>query len=144
MGFVYGSNFSLGVNILFALNERLAAIMQKHEAYDVSMTEIHHTEKLDAPSGTAITLADGILKNISRKKQWVLKHTGKKNDMWINAVRQGKVTGIHEVIYESVFDNLSLKHSAKDRRGFATGALIAAEFIQNRKGFFTMKDVLDL
>jgi len=144
LGFVYASNYSLGVNILFSLNERLAAIMQNHEAYDVSMTEIHHTQKLDAPSGTAITLADGILGKVSRKKQWVLKDSGEDEDLWINAIRTGKVTGVHEVIYESVFDSLSIKHSAKDRRGFATGALVAAEFIKDRKGFFTMKDVLGL
>jgi 4-hydroxy-tetrahydrodipicolinate reductase len=144
LGFVYASNYSLGVNILFSLNERLAAIMQNHEGYDVSMTEIHHTQKLDAPSGTALTLADGILGNVSRKNQWVLKDTRKDEDLFINAIRTGKVTGDHEVIYESVFDSLSIKHSAKDRSGFATGALVAAEFIKDRKGFFTMKDVLGL
>ena len=144
LGFVYASNYSLGVNILFSLNERLAAIMQDHEAYDVSMIEIHHSQKLDAPSGTALTLADGILGKVSRKKQWVLQDSGKDEDLWINAIRTGKVTGDHEVMYESVFDSLSIKHSAKDRRGFATGALVAAEFIRDRKGFFTMKDVLGL
>jgi 4-hydroxy-tetrahydrodipicolinate reductase len=144
LGFIYASNYSLGVNILFSLNERLAAIMQNHEAYDVRMTEIHHIQKLDAPSGTAISLAEGILGNISRKKQWVLQDSGKDEDLWINAIREGTVTGVHEVIYESVFDSLSIKHSAKDRRGFATGALMAAEFIKDRKGFFTMKDVLGL
>ncbi len=144
LGFVYASNYSLGVNILFSLNERLAAIMQNHEAYDVGMTEIHHSQKLDAPSGTALTLADGILGNVSRKKQWVLQDSGNDEDLFINAIRTGKVTGDHEVIYESVFDSLSIKHSAKDRSGFATGALVAAEFIKNRKGFFTMKDVLGL
>ena len=144
LGFVYASNYSLGVNILFSLNERLAAIMQDHEAYDVNMTEIHHSQKLDAPSGTALTLADGILGKVCRKKQWVLQDSGKDEDLWINAIRTGKVTGDHEVMYESVFDSLSIKHSAKDRRGFATGALVAAEFIRDRKGFFTMKDVLGL
>jgi len=144
LGFIYASNFSLGVNILFSLNERLAAIMQNHDAYDVSMTEIHHTQKLDAPSGTAKSLAEGILRNVSRKKQWVLQESGQDEDLWINAIRRGKVTGVHEVIYESSFDSLSIRHSAKDRRGFATGALVAAEFIKDRKGFFTMKDVLGL
>ncbi len=144
LGFVYASNYSLGVNILFSLNERLAAIMQKYEAYDVRMTEIHHTQKLDAPSGTALSLADGILENVSRKKQWVLQDSGKDEDLWINAIRTGNVAGVHEVIYESAFDSLSIKHSAKDRRGFATGAIVAAEFIKDRKGFFTMKDVLGL
>jgi 4-hydroxy-tetrahydrodipicolinate reductase len=144
LGFVYASNFSLGVNIFFALNEHLARIMQNHEAYDVNMTEVHHTQKLDAPSGTAITLAEGIMGNLSRKKQWVLQDEGKEDDLRINAVRTGKVFGDHEVIYESAFDSLSIKHSAKDRRGFATGALVAAEFIKDQKGFFTMKNVLGL
>jgi 4-hydroxy-tetrahydrodipicolinate reductase len=144
LGFVYASNFSLGVNILFSLNERLAAIMQNEPAYDVRMTEIHHIQKLDAPSGTALTLAEGIIGNVSRKKQWVLQQSGRDEDLWINAIRAGSVTGVHEVLYESAFDSLSIKHSAKDRRGFATGALMAAEFIENRKGFFTMKDVLGL
>jgi 4-hydroxy-tetrahydrodipicolinate reductase len=144
LGFVYASNFSLGVNILFSLNERLAKIMQDHASYDVSMTEIHHVHKLDAPSGTAITLAEGILDNISRKKQWVLQDSGRPEELMIHAIREGQVTGVHEVVYESSFDSLTIKHSAKDRRGFATGALIAAEFIKDRKGFFTMKDVLGL
>jgi 4-hydroxy-tetrahydrodipicolinate reductase len=144
LGFVYGSNFSLGVNILFSLNERLASIMQNYEAYDVSMTEIHHTQKLDAPSGTALTLAEGIMENISRKKQWVLQDNARDDDLWINAIRTGNVTGVHEVTYESVYDSISIKHSAKDRSGFATGAVLAAEFIKDRKGFFTMKDVLQL
>jgi 4-hydroxy-tetrahydrodipicolinate reductase len=144
LGFVYASNYSLGVNILFSLNERLAGIMQNHEGYDVRMTEIHHSQKLDAPSGTALTLADGILGNVSRKKQWVLQNSGRNEDLWINAIRTGKVTGDHEVFYESTFDSISIKHSAKDRSGFATGALVAAEFIKDRKGFFTMKDVLGL
>ena len=83
-------------------------------------------------------------KNVSRKKQWVLQDSGKDEDLWINAIRAGNVAGVHEVIYDSAFDSLSIKHSAKDRRGFATGAIMAAEFIKDRKGFFTMKDVLDL
>ncbi len=144
LGFVYASNFSLGVNILFSLNERLATIMQNHPAYDVRMTEIHHIQKLDAPSGTALTLAEGIMGHVSRKKRWVLQESGRDEDLWINAIRAGKVTGVHEVMYESAFDSLSIRHSAKDRRGFATGALMAAEFIKDRKGFFTMKDVLGL
>jgi 4-hydroxy-tetrahydrodipicolinate reductase len=144
LAFVYASNFNLGVNILFSLNERLAAIMRNHKAYDVRMKEIHHVHKLDAPSGTAITLAEAILGNIGRKKQWVLQESGKDEDLWINALREGEVTGIHEVTYESTFDSLSIRHSAKDRRGFAMGALMAAEFIKDRKGFFTMKDVLNL
>lgn len=144
LGFVYASNFSLGVNILFYLNERLAATMEHYEAYDVSMTEIHHIHKLDAPSGTALSLAEGILGNVSRKKQWVLQESGENEDLWIKAIRAGDVTGVHEVMYESDFDRLSIRHSAKDRRGFAMGALMAAEFIKDHTGFFSMKDVLGL
>jgi 4-hydroxy-tetrahydrodipicolinate reductase len=144
LGFVYASNFSLGVNILFSLNERLAGIMDTQTQYDVQMTEIHHIHKLDAPSGTAKSLAEGIMENISRKKKWVLEETRHKEDIWINAIRAGKVTGVHEVIYESPADSISIKHSAKDRRGFAQGALIAAEYLQGKTGFFTMKDVLNL
>jgi 4-hydroxy-tetrahydrodipicolinate reductase len=144
LGFVYASNFSLGVNILFSLNEKLAKIMEKHDAYDVRLTEIHHVQKLDAPSGTAITLAEGILGNVSRKKQWALQDNGNDEDLRINAIREGEVTGIHEVAYESAFDSLSIRHEAKDRHGFALGALMAAEFIKDKKGFFTMKDVLTL
>ena len=144
LGFVYASNFSLGVNILFSLNERLAEIMENHDIYDVNLTEVHHVQKLDAPSGTAITLAEGILGHVSRKKQWTLQDSGKVEDIPIHAIREGEVTGVHEVVYESPFDTLSIRHVAKDRRGFALGALLAAEFIEDRKGFFTMKEVLDL
>lgn len=144
LGFVYASNFSLGVNILFSLNERLAEIMENHDIYDVNLTETHHVHKLDAPSGTAITLAEGILGHISRKKQWTLQENGRTEDIHIHAIREGEVTGIHEVVYESSFDSLSIRHAAKDRCGFALGAIMAAEFIKDRKGFFTMKDVLGL
>lgn len=164
--FLYASNFSLGVNILFYLNRKLAGVMSVQSQYDVSLKEIHHDGKLDAPSGTALTLAGDILAAVERKKDWSLKgpasadrgsgqetdapagtdaDTGDTTDsLMIEAVREGTVPGVHEIIYESEFDSLSIRHSAKDRRGFALGAVMAAEFIRDRKGFFTMKEVLDL
>ena len=150
--FLYASNFSLGVNILFYMNRHLASIMNQHEQYDVQMSEIHHTQKLDAPSGTAITLAEGLLEEIDRKKGWALRSpesTGegpltRRDMLMIEAIRDGTTTGVHEVTYESEFDSLSIRHEANDRRGFANGAVLAAEFIQGRKGFFSMKEVLDL
>jgi len=161
--FLYASNFSLGVNILFHLNQQLAAIMNRQEQYDVRISEIHHTQKLDAPSGTAITLAEGILEENHAKKGWLLKQTGQnrgnivnhpgdssqgarkeKDRILIEAIRAGSVAGVHEIIYESDFDSLSIRHAAKDRRGFAIGAVLAAEYIHDKKGFFTMKDVLDV
>jgi 4-hydroxy-tetrahydrodipicolinate reductase len=160
---LYASNFSLGVNILFYLNQHLAAIMNRREQYNVRISEIHHTQKLDAPSGTAITLAEGILEEYRNKKGWSLKETGQtrgntvnqtedslqnagkaKDHILIEAIRAGTVTGVHEITYESDFDSLSIRHSAKDRRGFANGAVLAAEYIHDKKGFFTMKDVLDI
>jgi 4-hydroxy-tetrahydrodipicolinate reductase len=141
--FLYASNFNLGVNILFHLNRKLAAIMNRYDQYNVSISEIHHIHKLDAPSGTAITLADGILKEIDRIRDWSLK-TGEKDSIVIEAIRAGTVAGVHEVIYESDFDTLSIRHAARDRRGFAIGAILAAEYIHDKKGIFTMSDVLDL
>ncbi|MFC2098422.1 4-hydroxy-tetrahydrodipicolinate reductase [Bacteroidota bacterium] len=151
--FLYASNFSLGVNLLFYMNRHLASVMNRHKQYDIRMSETHHTQKLDAPSGTALTLAEDILQEIDHKKYWALleprsgANQGTSEDpekLWIEAIREGTVAGIHEVSYESEFDSLSLKHSAKDRRGFALGAVLAAEYIHNKKGFFTMKEVLDL
>lgn len=179
--FLYASNFSLGVNILFHLNRRLASIMNRHQQYDPMISEIHHIQKLDAPSGTALTLAEGILAEIERKKEWELldpekpaaAQSGASDDpltgsysgsgsfddrpagsvtnsgqdtgkLWIKAIRAGTVAGVHEVHYESDFDSLSIRHSAKDRRGFAQGAVLAAEFIRDKKGYFTMKEVLEL
>jgi len=163
--FLYASNFSLGVNILFHLNRQLAAIMNRYGQYDVRIAEIHHIHKLDAPSGTALTLAEGILGEIDRKSGWSLKGSGSQqprttagkqdrerepepdsqaDQLVIEAIRAGTVAGVHEVTYESEFDSLSIRHSAKDRRGFANGAVLAAEYIHNKKGFFTMKQVLDL
>lgn len=140
--FFYASNFSLGVNIFFAVNEYLAKIMNQFTDYEVSMEEIHHIHKLDAPSGTGITLAEGILQNIDRKSKWSLDKATLSTDLVINSLREGEVPGIHEVFYESDADIISIKHDAKNRKGFALGAVLAAEFSHDKKGFLGMKDML--
>ena len=139
--FFYASNFSVGVNIFFALNRYLAKIMNGFPAYDVRMTEVHHIHKLDAPSGTAITLAEGILDNVERKERWTLETAEQPTDLPIHAIREGEVPGIHEIIYESEADTISIKHDAKSRAGFALGAVIAAEFTAGKKGFLGMSDL---
>lgn len=139
--FFYASNFSIGVNIFFAVNKYLAKIMNNFPSYDVRMTEVHHIHKLDAPSGTAITLAEGILENIERKNRWTLETAEKPTDLPIHAIREGEVPGIHEIIYESEADTISIKHDAKSRAGFALGAVIAAEFTAGKKGFLGMNDL---
>lgn len=139
--FFYASNFSVGVNIFFALNRYLAKIMNGFPAYDVHMTEVHHIHKLDAPSGTAITLAEGILDNVERKERWTLETAEQPTDLPIHAIREGEVPGIHEIIYESEADTISIKHDAKSRAGFALGAVIAAEFTAGKKGFLGMNDL---
>ena len=140
--FIYGSNFSLGVNIFFELNNQLAKIMSKFDQYKVTMEEIHHTQKLDAPSGTAITLAKGIIDN-SNYSSWALENA-KEDEILIDAKRIENVPGTHTVEYNSEVDSIEIKHTAHNREGFALGAVIAAEWIQDKKGIFTMKDVLDL
>ena len=139
--FFYASNFSVGVNIFFALNRYLAKIMNGFPDYDVRMTEVHHIHKLDAPSGTAITLAEGILENVERKERWTLETAEQPTDLPIHAIREGEVPGIHEIIYESEADTISIKHDAKSRAGFALGAVIAAEFTAGKKGFLGMNDL---
>lgn len=140
--FFYASNFSIGVNIFFALNKYLAKIMNNFPVYNVSMTETHHIHKLDAPSGTAITLAEGILENVDRKERWTLETAQQPTDLPIHAIREGEVPGIHEVTYESDVDYISIKHDAKSRAGFALGAVVAAEFTAGKKGFLGMDDML--
>lgn len=140
--FIYASNFSLGVNIFFELNAYLAKMMSNLEQYRVSMEEIHHTQKLDAPSGTAITLAEGIIKN-SNYENWTLEETGDKT-IPIISVREGMVPGTHSIHYKSDVDSIEIKHTAHNRQGFALGAVIAAEWIQGKTGVFSMKDVLNL
>ena len=140
--FISSSNFSLGVNLFFELNEYLAKIMSKFDSYTVEMEEIHHTQKLDAPSGTAISLAKGVIKN-SSYTNWTLDHP-KKDQIHIEAKRIGTVPGTHTVTYNSAVDEIEIKHTAHNREGFALGAVIAAEWIIGKKGIFTMKDVLEL
>lgn len=140
--FFYASNFSLGVNIFFALNKYLAKIMNDFPAYDVRMVETHHVHKLDAPSGTAITLAEGLIDNIKRKNKWVEGKEPAEDEIGICSVREGEVPGIHTVIYESDVDTISITHDAKSRMGFALGAVVAAEFTCGKKGFLTMQDML--
>jgi 4-hydroxy-tetrahydrodipicolinate reductase len=140
--FLYGSNFSLGVNIFFELNTYLAKIMSKFNDYKVSIEEIHHTQKLDSPSGTAISLANGIVEN-SDYDSWTLENP-KPSQIAIDVKRKENVPGTHSVYYNSEVDLIEIKHVAHNREGFALGAIIAAEWIAGKKGVFTMKDVLDL
>ena len=139
--FLYSSNFSLGVNLFFALNEKLANLMKNFPEYNVQLEEIHHTHKKDAPSGTAISLAEGIIKNDQRFEGWKLEET-KEKELGIFAIREDEVPGTHSVFYKSSVDEIEIKHTAYSRNGFALGAVIAAEWIQGKTGNFSMKDVL--
>ena len=139
---LYASNYSVGVNIFFEVNKRLALLMNSHADYNVSMTEIHHTEKKDAPSGTAITLAEQILENVERKKQWVNENSAASEDLSIISERIDPAPGTHIVTYSSAIDDIEITHTAHSRKGFATGAILAAEFLYNKNGIFSMKDVL--
>ncbi|OIV43072.1 4-hydroxy-tetrahydrodipicolinate reductase [Flavobacterium johnsoniae] len=141
-GFISSSNFSLGVNIFFGLNEYLAKIMKQFDSYKVSMEEIHHIHKLDAPSGTAISLAQGVIEN-SNYTGWSLDEE-KSSHIRIDAKRIGEVPGTHTVNYDSAIDSIEIKHTAHNREGFALGAVIAAEWLAGKQGIFTMKDVLNL
>ncbi|MDO9037307.1 MAG: 4-hydroxy-tetrahydrodipicolinate reductase [Lutibacter sp.] len=141
--FISASNFSLGVNIFFELNAHLAKMMRNLGQYSISIEEIHHTKKLDAPSGTAITLAEGIIEN-SDKESWALGVTNKETEIPITAKRIDEVPGTHTVEYKSAVDTLEIKHTAHSRDGFALGAVIAAEWLVGKTGVFTMKDVLGL
>ena len=140
--FLYGSNFSLGVNIFFELNDYLAKMMAKFKDYKVTMEEIHHTQKLDKPSGTAISLANAII-NHSDKNNWAIENP-KKDDLFIDVKRIDNIPGTHSVYYNSEVDLIEIKHIAHNRDGFALGAVVAAEWIIGKKGIFSMKDVLDL
>lgn len=142
--FFYASNYSLGVNIFFKVNRFLAKIMNDYQAYEPHIEETHHTQKLDAPSGTAITLADGLIQSIKRKTNWVKESASDKNELVIKSYREGQVPGNHKVIYESTFDTIRIEHDAKSRQGFALGAVLAAEFIAGKTGYFTMNDLLTI
>lgn len=150
---LYGSNFSVGVNIFFHVNKVLAKMMSNYPYYDVQVEEIHHTQKLDSPSGTAITIAEGIIENIKTKKEWVNMLTAEgdedksdhvKNDqLLIESFRIENVPGTHTVIYDSEVDSIEFKHTAHNRNGFALGAVLAAEWVQPKKGFFSVDQMFD-
>ncbi len=140
---LYASNFSVGVNLFFALNKYLAELMAPYNQYNVIMEEIHHTQKLDAPSGTAISLANDILAVHPTKKQWSLEKNDAEN-LFINAKRINSVPGTHSIKYSSEIDDIEIIHTAHNRKGFATGAVIAAEWILGKKGVYTMNDVLNI
>ena len=143
-GFIYSSNYSVGVNIFFEVNKKLAALMAAHKEYEVILEETHHTQKKDAPSGTAITLAEQILEQVKRKKQWVNELSDNPEDLEIISQRIDPAPGTHTIKYSSAIDDIEIIHTAHNRKGFASGAVLAAEFIKDKKGFFTMKDVLNL
>lgn len=142
--FIYASNYSVGVNIFFEVNKRLAALMADHPDYDIQLKEIHHTQKKDAPSGTAITLAEQVLDKIKRKKEWVNQISEDPHELEILSERIDPAAGTHSVKYSSAIDDIEIIHTAHTRKGFALGAVLAAEFIKDKKGFFTMKNVLKL
>ena len=142
---VHASNFSIGVNLFFEMNKKLAKIMEAHPAYKLEMTEIHHTQKLDKPSGTAVTLAEEIIEQNTNYNHWRLAEDNElvnENEFFIHALREENVPGTHLISYESQIDSIHFEHVAHTRDGFALGAIVAAEWLQNKKGIFTMKDVL--
>lgn len=143
-GLFYASNFSVGVNVFFELNKKLAELMSPHDGYKVEMEEIHHTEKLDAPSGTAITLAEGIFEKNTTKKSWVNEPTESVDKLGIISKRIDKVPGTHVVTYENEIDEIYIKHTAHNRKGFALGAVLASEFMNGKSGFYGMSDLLGL
>jgi len=140
--FLCASNFSVGVNIFFEINKKLAQLMKAQDQYDVSIKEIHHTQKKDAPSGTAITLAEQIIGSQGLKNNWSDKYTDNQNDLLIKSERIDPYPGLHEVTYSSAIDDIQIIHNAHNRNGFALGAVMAAEYIYDKKGILTMKDVL--
>ncbi|MFC5408538.1 4-hydroxy-tetrahydrodipicolinate reductase [Larkinella bovis] len=140
--FFYASNYSIGVNLFFRLNKILARFMKSYPSYHVSMTEIHHTEKKDAPSGTAITLAEGIIDQLPAKKRWINEVEPQEDAVPIESLREGTVPGTHVVRYESDVDDIEIKHTAHSRQGFALGAVVAAEWLVGKQGVFGMEDLL--
>jgi len=141
--FIWASNFSVGVNLFFQLNKYLAQLMNAHAEYNVQLEEIHHTEKKDAPSGTAITLAEQVIGMLDHKTGWKKDHADTAQEVAILSKRIAGVPGTHEVLYESAVDSITIKHTAYSREGFALGALLAAAFIKDKTGIFTMNDVLN-
>lgn len=143
-GLFYASNFSVGVNVFFELNKKLASLMAPYDDYKVEMEEIHHTQKLDAPSGTAITLAEGVIDNLPKVGSWVNEESVNKEEVGIISKRIENVPGTHVVTYENEIDEIYIKHTAHNRKGFALGAVLASEFMNDRSGFFGMSDLLGL
>lgn len=137
----YATNFSLGVNLFFKVNSYLAELMNKYSDYEVSMEEIHHIHKLDKPSGTAITLAEQIISKIDKKKKWSIEKNDTEN-LFIRDIREGEVPGTHIIKYQSEVDDIEIMHKAHNRKGFALGAVIAAEFLNGKKGIYTMSDII--
>jgi len=144
VGFIYASNFSIGVNVFFHLNKKLAEMLSSHAGYQPQMEEIHHKEKLDSPSGTAITLAEDILHSSANKEHWVNEHSIDPKALSILSRREEDIAGVHDVKWKSAIDEIEIKHTAKSREGFVRGAIYAAEWIIARSGFHTMDQVLDL
>lgn len=143
-GLLYASNFSIGVNIFFEVNRQLAFLMSSRNEYDVSVEEIHHTQKKDAPSGTAITLAEGIIESLSMKNKWVLGKANQENEIGIISKRIDPAPGTHIITYHSPIDSIEIKHTAHNRMGFASGAVMAAEFLKGKNGVYGMRDVLNI
>ena len=143
-GLFYASNFSVGVNVFFEINKKLAELMAPYNDYKVEMEEVHHTQKLDSPSGTAITLAEGIIDNLPKVTNWVNEETVSENELGIVSKRIEKVPGTHIVTYENDIDEIYIKHTAHNRKGFALGAVLAAEFMKDKSGFYGMSDLLGL
>ncbi|MFI3321079.1 MAG: 4-hydroxy-tetrahydrodipicolinate reductase [Rikenellaceae bacterium] len=141
--FFYASNYSIGVNLFFDINRRLAKLMNPYSQYDVTIEEVHHTQKKDAPSGTAITIAEGVLDGIERKKRWVSEPTIVPEELEVAAIRRSVVPGTHVVTWESEVDLIRIEHLAKSRQGFALGAVVAAEFLAGKKGVYTMSDLIN-
>ena len=142
--FLYASNFSIGVNLFFELNKQLARLMNSRPEYNVTIEEIHHTQKKDAPSGTAITIAEGIIENITGKEKWILGTSEDSSALNIQSKRIDPAPGTHIVTYDSPVDSIEIKHTAHNRMGFASGAILAADFLKDKKGVFGMKDVLNI
>ena len=141
---LHATNFSIGVNIFFELNKKLAELMNPHKDYEPNITEIHHVQKLDAPSGTAITLAEGLLTNFNDKNQWVNEPSNNKTDLEIVSLREPEVPGTHTIKYENEIDKIEITHTAHNRKGFALGSVLAAEWLTDKNGVFTMQDMLNL
>lgn len=143
-GLFYASNFSIGVNIFFQVNRLLAKLMNSQPDYEASMEEIHHTQKLDSPSGTALTLANQMLEELDRKSNWIEASSGGAHEIAITAKREPEVPGTHIITYENEIDKIEIGHTAKGRKGFALGAVLSAEFMLNKEGIYTMNDLLKL